>query len=207
MNVNKKPKKVNYRVLARSGEPELYELMDSLIAEHHGDLGHANIAIAWRFGWKPDADGRLTLGQMKKASDVDRQLHGHDFALLLNYEAWTAAEFTQSQKLALLDHELCHAAISYDEDGEPRRDEQDNLVYRVRKHTIEEFTEVVRRHGLWRHDLQAFAEASVQAKKHPLLHNESIRQAVEDLRPKKGSGIDSITFEVPGEDPVTLEAG
>lgn len=31
-------------------------------------------------------------------------------------------------------------------------------------------------------------------------------QAVEKMRPKKGSGIDSVTFETPGRDPVTLVA-
>jgi hypothetical protein len=192
-----KRKKINYHLLSRSDEPELYELMDELVRQHHEDLCDANIAIAWRFGWKADPDGRLTLGQMKRASDLDRQLHGHDFVILLNYEAWSAAEFTKAQKLALLDHELCHGRIAYDEDLEPKRDEADNLVYRTRKHDLEEFVEVVERHGLWRHDLQRFAEAALEAADAPLLAEQlaearakraardpKVRRAAEQLRPE-----------------------
>lgn len=31
-------------------------------------------------------------------------------------------------------------------------------------------------------------------------------EAVDNLRPKAGSGIDSVTFSIPGQEPVTLEA-
>ena len=38
-----------------------------------------------------------------------------------------------------------HAAIAHDETGEPKLDERGRTVYRVRRHDIEEFTDVVAR--------------------------------------------------------------
>jgi hypothetical protein len=167
--MSKKEKKLNISVVEREHEPGLYKMLDGLVRKHHEDLRDAEIVIAWRFGWTADVDGRLVLGQMKKASDLDRKLHGYDFVVLLNFEAWTAADFTDDQKRALLDHELCHGALALDEDGETQHDVEGHKVYRTRKHSIEEFVEVVERHGLWTSELERFAEAAVKKKRHPLL--------------------------------------
>jgi hypothetical protein len=197
-----KTKATNIVVIDRKQDPDLYALMDQLIEAHHADLRTAKIALAWRFGWKPDPDGRLQLGQFRKAADLDRQLHGYDAAILLNFEAWGAAEFGKEHQAALLDHELCHGALAMDENGEAKQDEDGRMVYRVRKHDVEEFVCIIERHGIWKRDLQAFAEAALEAQDHPLL---GLKEAVEKLRPKKGSGLESITLESGGKS-VTLEA-
>lgn len=72
--------------------------------------------------------------------------------------------------MALLDHELCHAAPSLDDETlDVKYDERGRPVWRVRKHNIEEFTEVVERHGLWKKDLERFAEAIAKKRRMPLL--------------------------------------
>lgn len=59
-----------------------------------------------------------------------------------------------------MDHELCHAAPAYDEDtGEQKVDAADRLVWRVRRHDIEEFRSVVTHHGCYKADLEKFADA------------------------------------------------
>lgn len=168
----KKRKKVTVKLLERkhAGKiTEAYRIMDDLIDKHHNHLADAKIAIAWRFGWNQDADGRLRLGQAKKGSDLDRELHHFDFVILLNHEAWNKGGLKQEQKLALVDHELCHCEVSMDVDGEPKVDEEGRTVYRVRKHDIEEFLDVVNRHGCYTNELAKLAQSGINDSDRPLL--------------------------------------
>ena len=144
-----------------------YRIMDELIDAHHSHLQDAKIAIAWRFGWKADPDGICRLGQAKKGSDLDRELHGYDFVILLHHEAWNKV-LSEAQQKALMDHELCHCEVSKDSNGEPKVDERGRTVFRIRKHDIEEFREVVSRHGCYKADLEEFVAAARQEDR-PLL--------------------------------------
>jgi hypothetical protein len=157
----KRPKRVSYEVIHPEsviGHP-LYARLETLVAEHHPELGRARIALAWCTSWKPDVDGRVTLGKCKRASDLDRELAAYDFVILLRRSFWLDDRVSDAQRTALLDHELCHAALKYDEKGEPVEDERGRLVWRTRRHDLEEFSEVVQRHGMWNADLERFAAA------------------------------------------------
>lgn len=168
-----KPKKVNHRIIERGKDPndvpQVYRIMDELVSAHHHHLLEADIVIAWRYGWNEDADGGLRLGQCKKASDLDRDLHNYDFIILLNFEAVNAAAFTDTQLRALIDHELCHAQVTTDDTGDYKRDEHGKVVWRIRKHDIEEFQEVVARHGLYKSDLESFARVAMEKADAPLM--------------------------------------
>lgn len=156
-----KPKRVSYELIARDsvvGHP-MYTMLDGLVSAHHEDLRDARIALAWCTSWKPDVDGRVTLGKCKKASDLDRELAAFDFVILLRRVFWRDERVLDPQRSALLDHELCHAARKFDDNGEPVIDERQRPVYRIRKHDIEEFTDIVARHGCYKADLEAFAAA------------------------------------------------
>lgn len=156
-----KTKKVAYELIGEgtdSGTP-MYLLLHDLVTEHHEHLRDARIALAWAKAWKPDVDGRLVLGKCKKASDLDRELAAFDFVILLNKGFWQDFDVTDAQRRALLDHELCHAAVAYDQLGEPIEDERGRKVYRIRKHDIEEFAVIVERHGCYKRDLETFAAA------------------------------------------------
>lgn len=156
-----KPKRVTYELITRESPigPGLYGLLHELVAAYHEDLRDARIALAWCTSWKPDVDGKVILGKCKKASDLDRELAAFDFIILLRRAFWLDLRVTDAQRAALLDHELCHAALKYDERGEPVLDERGRPVYRIRKHDLEEFSDIVTRHGLWTVDLERFAAA------------------------------------------------
>jgi Putative phage metallopeptidase len=161
-----KPKKVSYRLIAPTsdeGRP-LYALLEELVEAHHQDLHDARIALAWCTSWKPDVDANVTLGKCKKASDLDRELAAYDFIILLREAFWTDPQVSDLQRRALLDHELCHAAVACDRHGEPVEDERGRIVYRTRKHEIEDFTCIAERYGCWTRDLQQFARALDQAR-------------------------------------------
>lgn len=173
MKAGKKKKRVLVRLIERDLEKgeiaHPYRVLDKMVDDNHGHLKSAKIALAWRYGWKTDPDGRLKLGQARKASELDREMHCYDFVILLNHEAWNAAEFSEKQMAALIDHELCHCEVAKDEQGEVKEDEQGRTIWRIRKHDVEEFTEIVSRHGLWKGDLEKFAKAAIEKSKAPLM--------------------------------------
>lgn len=227
-----KVKKVSYALIKPDSIPgvPMYEMLRELVDQFHDDeISHARIALAWNLSWKADVDGRVVLGKCKKASDLDRELAAYDFVIILNQEFWENADVKDWQRRALLDHELCHAAVTLDEAGEPVEDQRGRLVYRTRKHDIEEFTNIVLRHGCYKRDLEAFAAALRAGKQRNLLDQVDavlgmedagcscagsavrkvdcpvhgvIAAGVEALRPKEGS----ITFSREGREPVTLHA-
>ncbi len=166
-----KPKKVLFEPIKPeevflSGQP--YELLAEIRAEHHFDTSEAKVALAWKKGTKPDVDGRLVLGRCVKASDLQRELVDYDFVIVLNKEVWEDPEFDREKKLALLDHELCHAARAVGDDGEKKVDTKGRAVWRTRGHDIEEFVEIVNRRGCWKRDLEKFGEAILAKKKTPM---------------------------------------
>jgi hypothetical protein len=126
---------------------------------------NVRIALAWATSWKPDVDGRLVLGKCKKASDLDRELAPFDFVILLNRDFWLNPRVTDGQRDALLDHELMHAAIAYDEHGDPKS-------RRARPHGLPDpqarprgVRDIVARHGCYKADLEDFARAIARAER------------------------------------------
>jgi len=165
-----KPKRINFQLIPPNGGHEAYKLMAELRNKHHESTSAAKIALAWRIGLKPNVDGQLLLGKCVKASDLNREVAPYDFVILLNREVWDHCDFDRTKKLALLDHELCHAEIVLDKDsGEPKYDERGRNVWRVRKHDIEEFQAVIERHGCYKRDLEYFAKALLRRKDTPIL--------------------------------------
>lgn len=212
-----KAKKVSYQLIPEDAMPDMYELMNDLIETVHEHLTNARMVLAWNLTWGEDVDGKVTLGKAKKASDLDRELAPYDFVIMVNQRFW--GEANEAQRKALLDHELSHCEVSLDDNGDPKRDEKGRVVYRMRKHDIEEFSGVVLRNGIWKHDLEVFYSALKSGKQVSLLEPAEDEQAMVEklkadpgvmggmaaLAPRKGSGISSVSIEHAGES-ITLTA-
>ena len=165
----KKRKRVTVQFLNRihAGKiTEPYEIMERLIKTERADLKDVKIGIAWSLGWRPDADGNLTLGMCHKRGDLDRELDEYDFIFKLNKDAWTT--LSDEHKERLIFHELEHAQLSLDSNGNPKKDDRDRLVCRTRKHDFAEFRSVVKKYG-WQDDLSKLAQANINDSKRPLL--------------------------------------
>lgn len=163
-----KAKKLTYELLGEdteTGRP-LYALLAELVEQHHEALYRtdARIALAWCTSWTPDVDGRVTLGKCRKASDLDRELMAFDFVILLSRSFFEDPRVTPQQCRALIDHELMHAAVKYDATGEPVTDARGRTVYRIRKHDLEEFSDIASRYGCWKRDIEQFAGALDRAR-------------------------------------------
>jgi hypothetical protein len=156
-----KPKKISFSLIPpmdNGHEPEAYRLLRQVRDKWHPDLEGAKIALAWRKRLKADKDGHLILGKCMKASDLQRELVNWDFVILLNQEVFQDTAFTLEKRLALIDHELCHATRALDKWFAPANDEKGRAVWRMRKHDIEEFRCIVDRYGCYKQDLVKFAE-------------------------------------------------
>ena len=88
--------------------------------------------------------GKLIPAKIRKATPVEQHLTGYDLVMLISEPSWQAS--TDKQRLALIDHELCHVIL----------DDDNNLM--LTGHDLEEFRAVVQRHGDWQADITLFAE-------------------------------------------------
>lgn len=125
----------------------------AVIPKWHQHL--ADVRIAYLFdeeiGMKA---GKKVLAKTRKATPVEAHLAGVDVVMTVDSTVWEA--ITPAQRLALVDHELCHLEKEETDEGDER------LV--VRGHDLEEFAAVVQRHGLWSADLVWFRDQVAQQK-------------------------------------------
>jgi len=136
-----------YEAVGRDVVPEVYRLIDEIVKKHHAtNLAEARIGVMYVYDVASDRDERTWWGKARLISAKEREYHPHDFVLELNFDAWRALE--PKQQRALIDHELCHCGAAVDDAGE--------TTYYIRKHDLEEFNEIVERHGLWRKEAEEF---------------------------------------------------
>lgn len=198
-------KPAKYERMDRDTYPSIYELVTELVAAHHTDIVDADIDLVWVNNVKPDKDGHVTWGFAKKVGALEREFHKADFVIALNKFVW--GQLPDHGKRALLDHELSHCGVSFDEKtAEPH--------YYTRKHDLEEFVGVARRHGLWRSSLEDLVNAALKREQLPLplLDGETVDKvtgevhaAVKGLVESIPEGV-SLTLEGPGSlEPVTIK--
>lgn len=195
-----KRKPVNVEIIKRTEETEaadgVYGIMDSIIASNRPDLAEVTIGLAWRYGWKPNADGFLRAGFCKKRGDLDRALDSYDFVILLNAEAWP--EMTEPERRRLMHHELCHAQVCTDENGDTKFDTSGRPCCRVRKHDIEEFFEVAEIYGM-DSTINQIAKAAVQDADRPLLKLQGAgNSTTQDTKDTQDDGTEVLTFKAQG---------
>ncbi len=160
--------------------PEVRRIANKLIGQHHRHL--LGLRLEYVFISKTDKDGvqqpieskgKQTWGRAKKVSglnaylarergDGDEEFEGDDFFVIeISLYAWQ--RISEEQMLALVDHELCHCALNPDS-GTPE----------IRPHDVEEFSEIVKRHGLWRADVEQMIK--IGAEKLPLFAAQEAQQ-------------------------------
>jgi hypothetical protein len=151
-----------------SEAPEVEKVAEKIVKEFHPHLH--GVRIDYVFVSKTDKEGmpqpilskgKHVHGKAKKISGLNAYLASkyetpddeEFFVIEISHYSWSY--FSPDQRVALVDHELTHCALGA-ETGTPE----------IRSHDVEEFTEIVKRRGLWEPDLEQFAQ--VAAKKLPL---------------------------------------
>lgn len=131
--------------------PDAQAIADCLVLGIHDHLSAAIIGVIFREKMK--TRDRVVWGKAGKAGSKLEFFAGHDFVIEINWTVWR--QLSPMQRLALIDHELCHFGREEDDKGERK--------WVLNSHSIEEFGDIVTRWGLWRSDLRAFASAITHA--------------------------------------------
>lgn len=130
----------------------------SIIEQYRPELTDLKICYMWRPEAMSMGEGRVVAGQCIHVDDRNWAIHGYDFIILFALDVWNRAE--KGWHEAIVDHELAHCGIRTDEDGEVIADEDSGRTKTYcRHHDIEEFGEVLERHGAYHSDLRKFLAA------------------------------------------------
>ena len=130
------------------------------LRRNHPHLDEAYIVVL--SGPLGHAEGCKTLGRARRLKKTERvlirALGVHklpDYVIEVDTESWEKM-MDASQRLALLEHELCHlAGRDVDDDGVVGE-------WKLKGHDLEEFLPVLQRHGAWRTALKDFVKIARQ---------------------------------------------
>ena len=147
---------------------EVAKVADKVIATCHPHLANAEVCYLFR---DPPAKsrGKVRLGQAKLVGKLETAVLAaagvqkpFDFIVEIARAPWD--DMKDDTRAALLDHELAHCVVVFDEEGA-------RVGWALAGHDLEEFVDVVRRRGLWRDDVREFAGAVEALRKagHPSL--------------------------------------
>lgn len=138
--------------------PEVKKIAEELIPDYHPHLEGQRVEYVF-VDTIPNKGGKQVWGTMRKisslpaylafAGDADSEDVPPFFCMVITKPVWE--QLPDKSKVALVDHELCHATL-----------EEDKL--KVAPHDLEEFTAIVERYGLWRKDIQDFITAATADK-------------------------------------------
>jgi hypothetical protein len=144
---------------------EVKEIAEELIDKYHPHLKDAKELIGYYF-----RDGASDwAGKAKKCTAFERFVTGKMLFVFINSDAWKAMK--HDQRVALVDHELCHFSRKSIQDVDPKTGKWINIYdpedkaesWSIREHDVEEFSDIIKRHGLWDTGIEKFAAAVREA--------------------------------------------
>jgi len=150
---------------------EFYKVDDEVleiakdVMRYHPDLNGSRIVFVFR-DKAQKLHGSIVLGAAQKVSEKYKVHFPYDFLITLALDQWQ--NMSDVGKKAVVDHELCHCTLT--ERG-----------WGIRDHDIEEFREVVERHGLYKSDLMAFAMAVKEAPIRDMFRDGSIKVVIDTV--------------------------
>lgn len=132
--------------------PEVKTIADKLINKHHRDLRDVKHRI--RYVFRDEAQttkGRVVMGKARTvgglnawlAEPIDGETPAF-YVMEIAEDEWDMLD--EHQRVALVDHELCHYAPEVNDEGV--------WQLKIRAHDLEEFVAVVARHGMWRPEIE-----------------------------------------------------
>src|SRR4030095_10555644 len=121
----------------------------AVIQQHHAHLLNARILYLFTTAKRRRCDravvataGRMNALQKFLSSGMQSVAEGYDFIIVIGQAEWDALR--PEQREAMLDHQLAHCWWFEKETKKGTRG-----WWGIRGHDVEEFTEVLARHGLW----------------------------------------------------------
>jgi predicted metallopeptidase len=145
---------------------DLQPIIDRLIELFYPLLQGATVRAVYRSTKFPDSP--FTVARIEKITGLRAWLYSkidgeQDAFFLIQVVVPNWETFEPRQQVAVLDHEICH--IDYN-------DEKDS--YALRDHTVQEFPEIVERHGAYHPSLEYFYEALSRGEEDPSTRDEML---------------------------------
>jgi hypothetical protein len=113
--------------------PEVKEIAEAIIPEHHPHLDDAVISYIFRSEHE-ERNGRTVWGTARHPTGILAYYSRADFIIDIAEDIWF--DLTEAQQLALVDHELSHCV-------------EGKKGWEIQGHDIEEFESIIDRHGLY----------------------------------------------------------
>jgi hypothetical protein len=126
---------------------EMIHLAEDLISKYHPALEECRIAFVFQDNGT-GKQGRVVLARTSKIPPKMQPLLEYDFLIVIAEDQWI--KHTNNWYEALIDHELVHCG------GDALNG------WKMRHHDIEEFGEVLERHGAWNIDLAKDLQSIMQ---------------------------------------------
>ena len=142
--------------------PSVLHFAENLIHNFHPALKAARIAFVFRSEAQKMGE-RWILGQCTKVPVKFQPYLEYDFLIWLSEEDYVKMDDLQRE--ALIDHELCHCKFGTN-------------GWTVRPHDIQEFSDVIRRHGVWSPDIRRIESAFEDYKQSGLPGSETVTLSV-----------------------------
>jgi hypothetical protein len=159
--------------------PEIEKIAGKLVPEHHKHLVDFDVTVVYLFTNKvPKVKGKEVWGQVHKITGRNAYLAKDNpdgtafFTITVPKDVFDV--LPEDKQVALVDHYLCQcwaevkqakaeADVSQDEVDD--QIETDNPVkLSLKPYDVEEYACIVRRHGLWREDVEALVDAALKGK-------------------------------------------
>jgi len=138
-------------------DKELKLLGNAIIGESRPNLQMLSISYLFR-DKATVTDGKVITGRCIRVDDRNWALHKKDVLIEIARDIWEEMD-ARFQK-ALMDHELGHIGLEFDEDKTIKMEETTGRIkVRIRRHDIEEFSDVLERHGAYHKALREFLAA------------------------------------------------
>ena len=133
------------------------DVIESTPAHDRLKKGRPDIVCLLREGsWSNK--GKTVYAKVYKADAKVRAVAKIDVFLVVNESVWNALD--DKTRRALIDHELCHIEWDITPSGELKTDENGRPIWAIVPHDYEDFTGVIKRHGMWTSDAKRFFKAT-----------------------------------------------
>lgn len=169
---------------------EVRELAEQIIGKHHPHLVDAKDLIGYYFR-HGSSDWA---GKAHKCTAFERHVTDKMLMMFVNWDAWRALKY--DQRLALVDHELCHFSRKEEHWPDPETGKlkmryapaDDPDSWQMREHDVEEFSDVIARHGLWETGIENFA-ATIRKVSYQMTFDDALNESspVVPFRPVSSS--------------------
>ena len=130
------------------------ELAEKIIRARFAAIKENDIPIKYLFRSEAQtSQDKIVAGRCIKQSDLQHSIHGFRYVIWIAADIWE--ELDDTQREALVYHELSHIRIEFD-------DEKQKVKYSTRKHEVEFFIDELETYGAWHDGLRKVVKVSRQ---------------------------------------------